>query len=1523
MMLPDELEWVLEMLGYRWPTADEDKLRDCAEVWRKFGEKVTELHGTANGAARQVTAHNAGESIDKFVKTYEKFDGGGGGDGYLRNAAEAAFLIANVLEACAYLVEFAKWAVIAQLIALAIEIVAAHAAAPFTFGLSEVAGLGATQITRLIVRRLLDELKQALLEAIVETMKEPAISAIEAIITDLIRQTVNVGFGAQEGYDVGATLKAGGTAGLDALKQSPQTFAEGVRDSLGQKAGSRARHAIDSRLDGYDGTSGLPSGDVGSDPGTDNSSSSSSSSDSPSSSSSNSNSSGSDSSSSNGSDSSTSTRSSNGSNLPGTNIGNGISADTGGNDIGGPNLGPGPDSGSGPGTDSSNPSSSDTPYSRPTQSPTDSSLSDFDDPSPGGRSPSGSDSPTSSTGSPSTPGPSHNGGGPSVSGLSSPSPQSAPTHTSSPGTSSTSSGGSIGTQVDNLAATAPTQSNAAPTPTTSDASPSGPGGRSDGGSGMPTSPTAAAATATAPGTSHSGGPSGSSPSATSPQPNSGPARNPSSGTPGTAPAAGTGPASTPRSTSPTVPRSTPAPTPDGRTPATGDSRTPGTPDNRIPAQRPGGTPTGDAGTTPRNTPGTPPADRTSPRTNPTTAGDGNTPRPRPGTPAPNDGTTPRNTPGTTPNDRGDRTPHRTDTPGNQSTTPRGDSTPRQTSDPSGNRRTPTPGQSPSQSPSSQSTPPRSTPAPSSTPTTSPSASTPGGTTPHSTSPGPATHTATPQGGTPGTPNQPNSGTPSRPPQQPAGSTPTQPGPHPHPQPQPHTQQPPASPPNPQQQQQQQQQQVTPVPIHHVTTTPSGQPTPSAPHTPDSGHTTTPDQNNNASDSTKPREAPTPASQTRNNNPPGGVTDPSRAEQDALENSVPRDENGDPTRPPDPTDGPWVQRINGEGPDAPGRSNNCVDTALSTVDTYAGNPTAAGARTPDLDADGNPSDRGERGGRDRIENTLGARFSDMGNGRDAFNRLENTLRDSGHGSQAVIITQDANGRAHAWNAVNHNGKITYIDAQTGQQSRNPLHSGDHGVFAIPLDSNRQPVTPDRAPGRDHSQPDGTTRPDRDAPTPAAETDRRAPEEPAGTDPTKNDQNPPDDPTREERNKSLPTPEDRTQERSNLAPDSAQQDVRNYQSDAQDTHQAYDPDAPRGLKVYRIGLDPVHDSLRNWADEGRLTPLLQSAAARMDAYNQARENGDTDLPTTAFTRQELEEALGDDFRQMNDGQRYAVVASLARLSLGYHESQGVGHNPEHDRDGRPYADSKRANGMPDAAAENERARSAESRDEANAKFPKEYRNDAETKKDISELHHRLTGTKKANPSNADVNKLIDAMGPHKPDFSGKNYAVIEMVDNDGNSTFVVDSSVPADPSGVTPRHSEKHLLDWFDRTNSGPDGTKYRLAGLYTEREPCGSGQGHADCSSRLRTHPDLKDGKAPVYYSTTYRTDPEGVALRDAARAKLKEQQEKSGLTEQQIATRVKKIRTDRENEMRNEMEDHLKVIGSVWAKAMLHTGPSE
>ncbi|WP_159029261.1 toxin glutamine deamidase domain-containing protein [Streptomyces viridochromogenes] len=1411
MMLPDELEWVLEMLGYKWPTANEDKLRDCAAVWREFGEKVNELHTTANSSARQVTAHNAGESIDKFTKTYEKFDGGGGNDGYLRSAAEAAFLIANVLEACAYLVEFAKWAVIAQLIALAIQIAAAAAAAPFTFGLSSVAGMGATQAARLIVRRLLDELKQAMFEALIEMMKEPAISAIEAIVTDLIRQTVNVGFGAQEGYDVGATLKAGGEAGLDALRQSPQTFAEGVRDSLGQKAGSRARDAVDSRIDGYDGPSGsdFPGGDIGSDSSSGSeSSNSSSSSDSPSSSdSSSSDSSSSDSSSSN-SDSNTSTRSSNG-NIPGANIGSGISADTGGNDIPAPNIGAGPDSGPGPGSDSGNPSSSDSPYARPTQTPG-SSLSDFDDPSPSGPSSNGSES-NGSSNTPSTSGPSHSGGGSPVSGLSSPSPQSTPTSgaASSGGTSSSPGGGPIGTQIDGLTASAPTQSNSAPTPT-ADTAPAGSGGRSDsGGSGMPTSPTAPSAGGAVPGGGHHG-PGASAgagaTSATSPNPHSGPARNPSASTPGTPSATGTGSASTPSPTSPTTPRSTPASTPDGRIPGTADARTSSTPDGRIPSQRPGGTTPGDGGTT-RTTPGTTPGDRTPPRDAPgTTPGDRTTPR---NTTDP----TGTRTPGQNPTSSTSQNPNQTA----PSQTP-AQSSPSRTASPSTSTPTTSPSPSTGSAPHRASTPGSST----------PSSSTPGNNTPNSSAqPGPVGHGPASQGA-PGTPNQPSAGsTPTKPPHQPVGSTPNTPN-----QPgstQPNTQQPPANTPN-----QQQQPQAIPVPVHHVVTTPNNQPQQSTPQTPDSSNNGGSSQQN-SSDNPRPKETPTPASETRNTNPPGGVADPTRAEQDALENSVPRDENGDPTRPPDPADGPWVQHINGEGRDAPGRNNNCVDTALSTVDTYAGNPTAAGARTPDLDADGNPSDRGEKGGRDRIENTLGARFSDMGNGRDAFNRLENTLRDSGHGSQAVIITQDSNGRAHAWNAVNHNGKITYIDAQTGQQSSKPLHSGDNGVFAIPLDSNRQPVAADQ-------RADDGTQPQREASETPTGADRRAPDEPAGTDPDETGNSPDDEGdkpktgTDPERLGSTPFDEDQKPDHRHygVAGDQAQRDFRAHRD------------------IRQIDLDPVYDTLRDFANNDN--------AGLRDLLDGSRDG-------TTWNRDDLANRI-PGFNDLNRGQQAAAVGVLARLSNDFHMNQGVGASPyrrEGDQSAYRWSESE------DATEAREAHRKRDINRQTN--FPgndgEKFQNSraavaAANGKPFSEV--RGSDSPSANPAQRTrqyldetydesvAQQIVDATKDMKPNFLGRNFAVMEVYDPDTKQThYVADSSF--NYVGPRPDHSEPHLGGWIERLNedrAAKGQNPLVPAHLYTEREPCGhpsESRGHADCGGYIRAYLPEEMGTT---YATAYR-----------------------------------------------------------------------
>ncbi|MEU6147555.1 toxin glutamine deamidase domain-containing protein [Streptomyces sp. NPDC047081] len=1130
MMLPDELEWVLEMLGYRWPTANEDKLRDSADLWRKFGDDVTGLHTTANASARQVVAHNAGESIDAFTKTYAKFDGGagggGGGDGYLANAATAAYTIANVMEACAYVVEFAKWAVIAQLIALAIEIAAAQAAAPFTFGLSEVGALGATQVTRLIVRRLLDELKEALIEAIVEAMKEPAISAIEAIITDLIRQTVNVGFGAQSGYDLATTVKAGKDGAWEAIKQTPQTLLEGVRDSLGEKAGHRAHHAIDSRIDGYDGgSSGSDGGDGGD--GSDGDGGSNSPDGEGSSDSSSSSSSDSSSGDGRGSDSSASTRS-----AGGTNIGGGISADTGGHNVGGVDLGSGPGSDSGSGSDSGNGGSTPDSYARPAPTTSGPTLSDFDDPSPSGGSHGGGDSGGGGA-APSTSGPSHSGGGSSVSGLSSPTPHTVSASASSGGGSPSTGGhgGGISTSVDSLAASAPTHTNAAPTPTASDPSAAGAGGgRADGGSAIPTSPVAPSVGGGGGGgmggSHQGGGTSGSSASGstpTSPTANSGAGRGTSVGASVTSSSAGagSGPASTPSPNSGaartpsasastavnssagtgTGPTSTPSPNSGAaRTPSASastavnasagagsastasasattstprsststpaaDGRTQGPADGRPPAQRTPGTPLGDATNT-RSAPGntntntnTTPGDGTSSRNTPgTRPGDGTVPRDSNGT-RPGDGTTTRNTPGTTPGDR---------------TTPRG------TTDPSDGTRTRTPGQTstttttPNQN-SGQSTAPRTSSSPSSgtssttTPSTSGGSSTassgsgsdrtstsnngtsnpasPSSRNPNSTAqPGPAAQTTTP-GTTPGRPPQPSGGTPNTPPP-PAGQS-SAPSP---------SQQTPSN-----SQQQQHQQQVTPVPVPTVVRTPSapaapshaGPATPNAPASPmgtpgDPNHQQNPDQ-----DSLENIRADL-------DHYPGGLTQPDPADQQALADAVPRNEDGTPQRYPDPF-GNWSQLQNDGGNTVPGRSNNCADCSRSFLETWYGNPQVSAPRTLDLDANGKPDYWSpEDNANDNQIRWAGAPHTYAGRGDDPDTpaRIAWDLQQAGHGSAAIVqVGWPNNGGGHAFNAVNHHGNIIWIDTQTGDVSHTPLHitNADH-VWHIPLDPNGNPLHP---------------------------------------------------------------------------------------------------------------------------------------------------------------------------------------------------------------------------------------------------------------------------------------------------------------------------------------------------------------------------------------------------------------------------------------------------------------------------------
>lgn len=190
LTLPGELVWVLDLLGYSWPEADEEALHQVAETWRAFGTELEKIEAQGEGLARTVVASNFGTAMEGFSKDWGAYTGADGEDSYLPDAKTACEVIAFAFDAAAVAVLTAKLAVIAQLIALAIEIIAAQAAAPFTFGLSEVGALGATQATRLIVRELLDRLKKEVMEAVTKAMEHATMDALKKIAKKVVKEQV-------------------------------------------------------------------------------------------------------------------------------------------------------------------------------------------------------------------------------------------------------------------------------------------------------------------------------------------------------------------------------------------------------------------------------------------------------------------------------------------------------------------------------------------------------------------------------------------------------------------------------------------------------------------------------------------------------------------------------------------------------------------------------------------------------------------------------------------------------------------------------------------------------------------------------------------------------------------------------------------------------------------------------------------------------------------------------------------------------------------------------------------------------------------------------------------------------------------------------------------------------------------------------------------------------------------------------------------------------------------------------------
>ncbi|MFH9421024.1 toxin glutamine deamidase domain-containing protein [Streptomyces sp. NPDC017529] len=658
-----------------------------------------------------------------------------------------------------------------------------------------------------------------------------------------------------------------------------------------------------------------------------------------------------------------------------------------------------------------------------------------------------------------------------------------------------------------------------------------------------------------------------------------------------------------------------------------------------------------------------------------------------------------------------------------------------------------------------------------------------------------------------------------------------------------------------------------------------------------------------------------------NHAPSGLYSPYPHDQQALEANFPRNPDGSP-RPFNDPFAPWAQYQNDGGPTVLGRSNNCADCTRSFMESWYGNPQVSAVRTYDPDGQGG-IDRasGERDGTRNIEQWAGTQFRNSGpNSQDAYARIADELRQAGHGAAAAVLVtwpkkpNGDPGGAHVFNAVNHNGHVVWVDSQTGEISHQPINTAADGVWHLTLDANRTPYDPTQAqtqtphqqqphlhsqqnqsqhqpqnapqphqqqaphtysqqpqphpqPGpyqpspQLHHQPSlYSQHPHPQPPNPHSQSNPYHPTSPSehphpgvrpGSPGLPNPSHPPLDPgsapshstsdaaSPSHTNENDPDQRPYTDPRDRGTSDTSAQDTEgNRVSEAEDrlsreyglTPDALQEELRRQRDVHRVGLDDVHQQLNNWADNGQLARVLRLTSG------DSEHPEDVGRKPAMFTRRQLSELL-PGFEQMKHGEQMAVISSLGRMSLSFHRRQGVGSSPEAVT--HPY-------------------RSA---DEDPAKPGTKDSNAKNARESLGVRGHRKSGRKYMSDLK-DVFSDSKKAKKHSPDWTDRNYAVLEVQGPppDHEITYVVDASVPAGEKKVSPRHSERHLMQWLDRVNEGKkEHEQFKPTGLYTEREPCGEGQGHARCSEVLL---DQRLEDVPIYYSTTYRTDPQGLVDRD-------------------------------------------------------------
>ncbi|WP_306323357.1 MULTISPECIES: hypothetical protein [unclassified Streptomyces] len=200
--LPDELVWVMDLLGFTWPDVNEDAVHEFAGHVRTFASDIGSSQEEASATIQAMAACYEGSSYDRLAETWSRL-----ATGHMSELIQGCEMAAIALEAAAVIIVAAKIAVIAQLIFVAAQLAVAAATAVVTLGAAAAAEAALIQVTKKVVNELLERA----LEEVVAHLATQAVEPLEDIVSRAMKGLVLKGVEAASEAIAGPADAGGGS----------------------------------------------------------------------------------------------------------------------------------------------------------------------------------------------------------------------------------------------------------------------------------------------------------------------------------------------------------------------------------------------------------------------------------------------------------------------------------------------------------------------------------------------------------------------------------------------------------------------------------------------------------------------------------------------------------------------------------------------------------------------------------------------------------------------------------------------------------------------------------------------------------------------------------------------------------------------------------------------------------------------------------------------------------------------------------------------------------------------------------------------------------------------------------------------------------------------------------------------------------------------------------------------------------------------------------------------------------------